>query len=159
MGLWKKITGIEKLEREKREREEELARLEAEQIEAEKAAEERRKLAEEEEAQRREEERLAKLTPKERATQKGEPWIEVLDTHVEPNDMTNGFFEMDWNRQFVDDLIKAGYGTEADPEEEIVDRWFRDIVARMLVDEGQDPTRGAGYINVSNLGSGRSEVS
>ncbi len=159
MGLWKKITGIEKLEKARAAEEQRLQEMkeEADRVAAEE--EERQKKREEEEAQRREEERLAKLTPKERATAKGEPWIEVLETHVEPDDMTNGFFEMDWNRQFVDDLIKAGYGTEADPEEEIVDRWFRDIVARMLVDEGQDPTRAAGYINVSNLGSGRSEVS
>lgn len=167
MGLWKKITGLEKLEREKREREEELARIEEEFIEREKARAEHARQKEEEQAAReaeleriREEEELAKLSPKERATKKGEAWVQVLDTHVNENDIRNGFFELDWNQKFVEELITAGYGTEQDPEEEIVDRWFRDIVSQMLAEEGLDPqSRGSGYINVANLGDGKSEVS
>ncbi len=46
-----------------------------------------------------------------------------------------------------------------DPEEEIVDRWFRDIVYGMLEQEGLDTQRGSGYINVVPIDKGRSEVS
>jgi ssDNA-specific exonuclease RecJ len=104
-------------------------------------------------------ERQSKLTPKERATAKGEPWVSVLDTHVNKDNIRNGFFELDWNELFVVQLKQAGYGFDGDPDEEIVDRWFRDIVKNMLADEGLDPNRGAGYINVVPIAKGKSEVS
>jgi len=56
-------------------------------------------------------------------------------------------------------LKQAGYGFEGDPDEEIVDRWFRDLARNMLGEEGQDVTRGAGFINVVPLAQGKSEVS
>jgi hypothetical protein len=130
----KKIFGIEKLEKEK---EEVIARLE----EAKKA------------------ETTSKMTPKELATAKGEPWVAVLDTHVNKENPRNGFFELDWNEIFVLQLKQAGYGFEGDPDEEIVDRWFRDLARNMLGEEGQDVTRGAGFINVVPLAQGKSEVS
>ena len=105
------------------------------------------------------EEELAKLTPKERATAKGEPWVAVLDTHVNKDNIRNGFFELDWNDEFVLQLKQAGYGFDGDPPEEIVDRWFRDLARNILGEEGQDTTRGAGYINVVPIAKGKSEVS
>ena len=101
----------------------------------------------------------AKMTPKDRATAKGEPWVSVLDTHVNKDNIRNGFFELDWNDLFVLQLKQAGYGFDGDPDEEIVDRWFRDIVRNMLGEEGLDPSRGAGYINVVPIAKGKSEVS
>jgi hypothetical protein len=106
-----------------------------------------------------EEAEQAKLTPKERATHKNEPWVSVLDTKVNPDNIRNGFFELDWNDQFVLKLKQEGYGFDGDPEEEIVDRWFRDIVRQMLSEEGLDTNRPAGYINVTPISKGKSEVS
>ncbi len=142
MKEWfKKITGIKKIEEEK-------ARLGAE-----KAA------AEEEVRKAKEAEELAKLSPKERATKKGEPWVAVLDTKVNKDNVRNGFFELDWNEHFITELKKSGYGFEGDPEEEIVDRWFRDLAANMLAEAGQDPNRhSAGYINVTRLADGKAAV-
>jgi hypothetical protein len=102
---------------------------------------------------------LSRLSEKERATKKGESWVAVLETKVNPDNIRNGFFELDWNNLFVKELILNGYGTEADPEEEIVDRWFREIVYNMFADEGLDTTRGSGYINVVPISKGKSEVS
>jgi hypothetical protein len=102
---------------------------------------------------------LKKKNPKEYATRRKEPWISVLDVKVNQDNVRNGFFEMDWNEYFIAQLIQAGYGVDNDPEEEIVDRWFRDIVYQMLSDEGLDTNRGSGYINVVPLDKGRSEVS
>jgi hypothetical protein len=104
-------------------------------------------------------EAVAKMTPKDRATAKGEPWVSVLDTHVNKDNIRNGFFELDWNELFVLQLKQAGYGFDGDPDEEIVDRWFRDIVRNMLGEEGLDTSRGAGYINVVPIAKGKSEVS
>jgi hypothetical protein len=104
-------------------------------------------------------EETAKMTPKARATAKGEPWVAVLDTHINKDNIRNGFFELDWNPQFVLELKRAGYGFDGDPDEEIVDRWFRDLARNILADEGQDPSRGAGFINVVPISKGKSEVS
>ena len=104
-------------------------------------------------------EELAKLDPKARATAKGEPWVAVLDTHVNKDNIRNGFFELDWNPEFIVQLKQAGYGFDGDPDEEIVDRWFRDLARNMLEQEGQDTTRGAGFINVIPISQGKSEVS
>lgn len=106
-----------------------------------------------------EKEELAKLTPKERANKRGEPWVAVLDTHINKDNIRNGFFELDWNEEFVVQLKLAGYGFDGDPAEEIVDRWFRDLARNILAEEGQDPSRGAGFINVTPIAKGKSEVS
>ena len=102
---------------------------------------------------------LKKKDPKALATKKGEPWVNVLDVQVNKDNIRNGFFELDWNKHFIEQLIKEGYGEEADPEEEIVDRWFRDIVYNMLQEEGLDTNRSAGYINVIPIDKGKSQVS
>lgn len=140
--FFKKITGIAKLEK---------AKTEA--LEAAKYA----KLQEEEAVRAAE---IAKLTPKEVADLKKEPWVAVLDTHVNKDNIRNGFFELDWNSYFIEELKKSGYGFDGDPEEEIVDRWFRDLAANMLADEGLDPgSRTAGFIDVKRITPNKSEVS
>lgn len=148
MKLIKKLFGLDKLEQNLKEAQDALAALETKKQEAEESA----RLAQEQEE-------LAKLTPKERATRKGEPWVSVLDTHVNKDNIRNGFFELDWNEQFVLQLKQAGYGTDGDPDEEIVDRWFRDIVYNMFAEAGMDTSRGAGYINVVPIAKGKAEVS
>jgi len=117
-------------------------------VEAEKAAVESEKM-----------ELLKQRDPKEYHTRKKEPWVNVIDVKVNEENVRNGFFELDWNKYFIAQLVEAGYGVDNDPEEEIVDRWFRDIVYNMLDAEGQDTNRGAGYINVNPLGKDKSEVS
>jgi hypothetical protein len=107
-------------------------------------------------AQQREEQ--AKMDPKARATAIGESYVAVLDTKVNKDNPRNGFFELDWNDYFIADLKKNGYGFDGDPEEEIVDRWFRDIVQNMLGEEGLDPSRPAGFINVNRINKNKSEV-
>jgi len=94
---------------------------------------------------------------KEAATQAGEPWVAVLDTQVNPENIRNGFFELDWNNEFIEQLLDAGYKGES--QEEIVDAWFRTIVMQMLDEEGLDNDRNMGYINVVPIDKGRSEVS
>ena len=97
--------------------------------------------------------------PKEYATRKKEPWVNVLDMQVNGDNIRNGFFELDWNKYFIQELIENGYGEESDPEEEIVDRWFRDIAYNMLQEEAVDSKVNTGYINVVPIDKGKSEVS
>ena len=102
----------------------------------------------------------SKMTPKELATKKGEPWVAVLDTHVNKDNVRNGFFELDWNEPFIVQLKEAGYGYDGDPDEEIVDRWFRDLAGNMLAEAGvTNPNRTiGGYINVNRFGNGKASV-
>ena len=133
-NLLKKLTGLDK---EEARIAEEKARVETEEMEL-----------------------LKKKDPKEYATRRKESWVSVLDVKVNKENVRNGFFELDWNEYFIKDLKQAGYGEEGDLDEQIVDRWFRDIVYGMLDEEGIDPTdRGAGYINVVPIDKGKSEVS
>lgn len=152
--FFKKITGIEAIENAKL-----AARAEAEA--AVKIAEDAAKAAKDaldavEQANKEAE--IAKMTPKERATARGESWVDVLETHVNKDNIRNGFFELDWNDLFVLQLKQAGYGFDGDPDEEIVDRWFRDLARNMLGEEGLDQSRGSGFINVSKLADGKAEV-
>jgi len=94
---------------------------------------------------------------KQAATEAGEPWVAVLDTQVNPDNIRNGFFELDWNNEFIEQLLDAGYSGETN--EQIVDAWFRTIVIQMLEEEGLDTQREMGYINVVPIDKGRSEVS
>jgi hypothetical protein len=48
-------------------------------------------------------------TAKEIATENKEPWVAVLDTHVNKDNIRNGFFELDWNEYFVLQLKANGY--------------------------------------------------
>lgn len=72
-------------------------------------------------------------TPKEIATEKREPWVSVLDTSINPRDPRNGFFELDWNEFFIDQLRFAGYKGETD--EDLIDRWFRDLCLSVAAED------------------------
>jgi len=97
-------------------------------------------------------------TAKEIATENKEPWVAVLDTHVNKDNIRNGFFELDWNEYFVLQLKANGY--QGDTEESIVDQWFQDLCRNIgsEIDVNMD-RRGSGFINVNNLGDGRTEIS
>lgn len=146
-NFFKKITGLQALEDAKAQAAAEVA-----------AAEKLAKQATEAAALAKAAEEQAKMTPKERATAKGEAWVAVLDTKVNADNPRNGFFELDWNDLFVVQLKQAGYGFDGDPDEEIVDRWFRDLARNLLGEEGQDMGRGAGFIDVTKLPGGKAEV-
>lgn len=141
-NFFKKITGIEKLEKAK-----EAARVAAESARLE---EEEAILAA----------KIAKMTPKEVADFKKEPWVDVIDMHVNKDNIRNGFFELDWNSYFIEELKKAGYGFDGDPDEEIVDRWFRELAGNMFAEEGIDVgSRTAGFIDVKRITPDKSEIS
>ena len=38
----------------------------------------------------------SKKTPKEIATAAGEPWVSVLSMDIDPEEINNGAFELDW---------------------------------------------------------------
>lgn len=99
-----------------------------------------------------------RLSPKELATQNKEPWVAVLDTHINKENVRNGFFELDWNEYFVLQLRSAGYTGATD--EEIVDAWFSELCKNIGNESGVDMNRrGAGYVNRALRDDGKTEIS
>jgi len=135
-----KLFGIDKIKAEA----ERSISIAAEAAEAAKAATEAAERATEAETQ-------AKLSPKERATRKKEPWVGVLETHVNKDNVRNGFFELDWNDLFVLKLKQEGYGEDGDKDEEIVDRWFRELCANVVVDGDFGGPVNTGLIDIKTV--------
>lgn len=103
-------------------------------------------------------------TEKEIATEKGEPYVAMVKMDIDPENLHQGAFELDWNEIFVSRLIKAGYMMKReDTDAEIVDRWFQNVCRHVVMEtwEQEQAIRnsGAQYVNTKNLGDGRSEVS
>jgi hypothetical protein len=98
-----------------------------------------------------EQEESAKLAPKDRATRLKEPWVGVLNTHINKDNIRNGFFELDWNDHFVLKLKQEGYGFDGDKDEEIVDRWFRELCANVVVDGDFGGAVNTGVIDINSV--------
>ena len=106
----------------------------------------------------KEAEEFSKMSPKERATENKEPWVQVLQTHVNKENVRNGFFELDWNEYFVLQLRSNGYTGVTD--EEIVDVWFSELCRSVGSEEGVDMNRrGSGFVNKALRDDGKTEVS
>ena len=100
-----------------------------------------------------------KKTPKELATEAGEPWIEVLGIDIDKDNLGNGAFELDWNDKFVANLVRAGYQGKTD--QDIIDNWFktvcRNVIQENFEQEQADPSNRPN--NRKDLGNGRVEIS
>jgi hypothetical protein len=107
------------------------------------------------------------LSPKELATKNGEPYVAILKVELDPNDINNGAFELDWNDKFLTNLIKQGYKMDPkDTDNDIVDRWFqtvcRNIALEIYEQRVADPENRRDDMRVirqRDLGNGRTEVS
>jgi hypothetical protein len=112
------------------------------------------------------EKKAPELTLKEKATQAGEPYINVIGMELNPENIHEGSFELDWNSIFITQLVKAGYmKKKEDTDQDIVDRWFQDvcrtIVLEMYEQSIADPDNRNDMRTIFNkdLGNGRTEVS
>jgi hypothetical protein len=102
-----------------------------------------------------------KLSDKELADKNKEPYITVLSMEIDPDNPSDGAFELDWNDIFVARLMKAGYQGKTDND--IVDNWFqsvcRNVVMENFEQEQADPEIRQAQTNKRDLGNGRSEIS
>jgi len=105
------------------------------------------------------------LSEKEKATVAGEPFVQILKVEIDPQNINNGSFELDWNDKFLLNLVKAGYKIKPDDTDNIiVDRWFqtvcRNIALEIYEQQQADPeNRDLRVIRTRDLGDGRTEVS
>ena len=104
-------------------------------------------------------EQKIKKTPKELATERDEPYVEVLSMDIDKDNPGNGAFELDWNDKFLSNLIRAGYQGKTD--QDIVDNWFKSV-CRNVIQENFEQEQADPEIRASNrrdLGDGRTEIS
>ena len=97
---------------------------------------------------------------KELATERGEPYVAVLSMDVDPENLHQGAFELDWNEKFVANLLRAGYQGKSDSD--IVDQWFQNVCRHVVMEtwEQEQAIKNSGiYVQSRNIGDGRSEVS
>ena len=97
---------------------------------------------------------------KELATERGEPYVAVLSMDVDPENLHQGAFELDWNDKFVANLIRAGYQGKTDSD--VVDQWFQNVCRHVVMEtwEQEQAIKNSGiYVQSRNIGDGRSEVS
>ena len=101
---------------------------------------------------------------KDLATERGEPYVAILGMDLNPDNLHEGAFELDWNSIFVTRLVKAGYMLKKDDTDaEIVDRWFQNVCRNVVMetweqDQAMNPTPQR-HIHKRDIGGGRSEVS
>ena len=100
-----------------------------------------------------------KKSAKDLATERGEPYIEILRMDVNPNDINTGAFEFDWNDKFVANLIRAGYQGKTDAD--LVDQWFQNVCRNVVLEtyeQYEAMNNDSRYMQSRDLGDGRREI-
>jgi len=100
-------------------------------------------------------------TAKELATEAGEPYVSVLQVELDPDNIGNGAFELDWNDKFIANLVRAGYKGKDDIQ--MVDQWFQDVCRNVLAENyeqwvANQPNAGR-TAKRDDLGDGKTSVS
>jgi hypothetical protein len=100
-------------------------------------------------------------TAKELADESGEPYVAILSMEVDPDNLHQGAFDLDWNDKFVANLVRAGYQGKTDAD--IVDLWFQNVCRHVVMETWEQeqamnpsPQR---YTRSKDIGNGRREVS
>jgi hypothetical protein len=103
-------------------------------------------------------------TAKQIATEKNEPYVAIITMDIDPNNLHQGAFELDWNEIFIARLVKAGYMMKpTDADSDIVDRWFQNVCRHVVMETWEQDqamrNSGAQYVQTRDIGDGRSEIS
>jgi len=96
--------------------------------------------------------KVKKKSEKEIATEAGEPWVSVIDVELDPENVGNGAFELDWNEHFIKKLWKSGYRDE--DENDMVDRWFQDVCRNVVLETYE---KDEAMVTRNDVGDGRAE--
>lgn len=108
--------------------------------------------------------RAPEKTAKQIATENNEPYVAIVSMDIDPANLHQGAFELDWNEIFIARLVKAGYMMKpTDADSDIVDRWFQNVCRHVVMEtwEQEQAIRNSvsGYVHTRDIGDGRSEIS
>jgi hypothetical protein len=103
-------------------------------------------------------------TAKQLATENNEPYVAILAMDIDPNNLHQGAFELDWNEIFIARLVKAGYMMKpTDADSDIVDRWFQNVCRHVVMETWEQDqamrNSAGGYVHTRDIGDGRTEIS
>jgi hypothetical protein len=70
------------------------------------------------------------------ASAAGEPYVNVLRMGIDGENIVQGYFELDWNDEFVKMLQENGISGKND--EEVVNKWFNAVCKTVLIQEQAD---------------------
>ena len=103
-------------------------------------------------------------TAKQIATENNEPYVAILTMDIDPANLHQGAFELDWNEIFIARLVKAGYMMKpTDADSDLVDRWFQNVCRHVVMEtwEQEQAIRNSGtqYVRTRDIGDGRTEIS
>lgn len=65
------------------------------------------------------------VSSKQQANELRKPYVEVISVNFDEKNPGQGYFELDWNKHFIEQLYEAGYSGSTD--EEVVDQWFTEL--------------------------------
>lgn len=66
----------------------------------------------------------------------GEPYVNVIKMGIDPDNVVQGYFELDWNDAFVAMLQEKGMTGTSD--EDVVNKWFNAVCRTVLIQEQAD---------------------
>jgi len=95
-------------------------------------------------------------TDKDLATERGEPYIKVLETNVDKDNPKYGYFELDWNKPFVENLKQHGFSGNTD--EEVVDHWFS-VLCNTIAEESTPMKSDNQIVTEEKREDGKTEIS
>ena len=98
------------------------------------------------------------------ATENNEPYVAILTMDIDPANLHQGAFELDWNEIFIARLVKAGYMMKpTDADSDIVDRWFQNVCRHVVMETWEQDqamrNSAGGYVHTRDIGDGRTEIS
>ena len=101
---------------------------------------------------------------KQKATENNEPYVAIVTMDIDPNNLHQGAFELDWNEIFIARLVKAGYMMKpTDADSDIVDRWFQNVCRHVVMETWEQDqamrNSAGGYVHTRDIGDGRTEIS
>ena len=108
--------------------------------------------------------RAPEKTAKQIATENNEPYVAIVTMDIDPNNLHQGAFELDWNEIFIARLVKAGYMMKpTDADSDIVDRWFQNVCRHVVMETWEQDqamrNSAGGYVHTRDIGDGRTEIS
>lgn len=102
-----------------------------------------------------------KKSDKELATERGEPYVSIVKLDIDPDNLHEGAFELDWNDKFIANLVRAGYQMQPNEAEDvIVDRWFQNVCRHVVMETWeQEQAMNPRFTRERDIGGGRREIS
>lgn len=96
---------------------------------------------------------------KELASDAGQPYVTIVSMDIDPENLHQGSFVLDWNDKFVTNLVRAGYQGKTDAD--IVDVWFQNVCRHVVMEtwEQEQAIHNSGRPASRDVGDGRTEVS